>query len=422
MLKAGAGTGANRHHRRRYGVMIVAQVGFALPVLIGAILVLRGAWEVRRPSFVFARFGYDARQMLSGSVPLAFKPGERRLVRTRTLADGIVDRARGTAGVTDAAAFTYGSPENNKISVDGIDGGVREEMAHQWSYRMVTPGYLRTVGDRVAQGRDFQEGELDGTGVIIDAGTAKFLFKDGNPVGRAIKFGDTKSNAPWLRVIGVIAEKRDKQTLEKQDEYFGFRLSRVYRLITPGDTMVAGPNTSLSVVARARGSTDLAAVRTQRSLRSLAGATTPTMTPQLDYFGIRQQMAASGFIGSLFGTFGVIGLCLVAIGMYGIVAHSVAERTRELGVRIALGATSRDILRAILREGNVLLLAGMAVGLLLAKYGVMLIAMFSWGWDVYNAPLFAVIGAALFGVATLAAYVPALRATRIDPVDALRHE
>lgn len=422
MLKAGAGTGANRHHRRRYGLMIVAQVGLALPVLIGAILVLRAAWEVRRPQFIFSRYGYDARQILTGSVPLAFKQGERRLVNTRRLADDAVQRARATPGVIDAASFTFAQPENRKVSVDGLDGAIREEMAHQWSYRLVTPGYLRARGMRIAQGRDFEEGEVDGTGVILDAGSARFLFRGENPIGRAIKFGDAASKAPWRRVIGVIAEPRDKETVTRQDYTTGYRLAGVYALIEPDHRMVAAPYANLSIIARVRGSTELAAVRMQRNLRSLAGTMTPTVLPQLDRFGVTQEIAVSGFVGSLFGVFGFIGLSLVAIGMYGIVTHSVAERTREIAVRISLGATSRDILHAILREGNVLLLAGMAVGLLLAKYGVMLISMFSWGWDVYNAPLFAVIGLFLFGVATLAAYVPALRATRIDPVDALRHE
>jgi putative ABC transport system permease protein len=415
MLKSGAGTGANKEHRKRYGFMIVAQVGFALPVLVAAIVLLRAAWEVRKPDTMFRRYAYDVRPIISGSVPIPPQPGKERVIRTLTAATNIVDRAVKSPGVIAAAASAFSPADGNMVTVDGADGLIREEMAHQWSYRKVTPGYLRTVGLRIAQGRDFADGEMDGNGVILDHGSARFLFKNDNPIGRAIKFGKVSSKQPWLRVVGVIADPRSKEEIERQDYTTGYRLGAVYRTFAPQDSIVA-------ITARARGNTDLAAARLQRTLRSLTGLGQPTVTSLLDRFGYAAQVAMSNFVGSLFTVFAVIGLSLVSIGMYGIVAHSVAERRRELAVRISLGATSRHILRAVLREGNVLLLAGMALGLLLAKYIVGSLADFSWGWDIYNAPLFAVVGVFLFGVATLAAYIPALRATRIDPVDALRHE
>lgn len=424
MLKSGAGTGANKEHRKRYGLMIVAQVGFALPVLVAAIVLLRAAWQARKPEMLFSRYAYDVRPIISGSVPIPPQPGARPVIRTLTAATAIVERAVKSPGVIAAAASVSGPVDGNMVTVDGADGVIREEMAHQWSYRKVTPGYLRTVGMRIGQGRDFFEGEADGAGVILDRGSAMYLFKTDSAIGRVIKFGSASSKEPWLRVIGVVADPRSRDEVERADYTTGYRLGNVYRAISPRDSIVVGDRfTSIAITARARGSTDLAAARLQRSLRSLSGGLgPPTVTSLLDRFGFAAQVAVSNFVGSLFTVFAVIGLSLVSIGMYGIVAHSVAERRRELAVRISLGATSRHILHAIMREGNVLLLAGMAVGLLLAKYIVGWLAAFSWGWDVYNAPLYAVVGLFLFGVATLAAYLPALRATRIDPVDALRHE
>lgn len=424
MLKSGAGTGANKEHRKRYGLMIVAQVGFALPVLVAAIVVLRAAWQVRKPDSFMRRYPYDVRPIVSGSVPIAMEPGKTRVIRTLTAATNIVERAVKSPGIISAAALVAAPPDGKMVTVDGTDGLVREEMAHQWSYRKVTPGYLRTVGLRIAQGRDFVEGEADGKAVILDHGSARFLFKNDNPIGRAIKLGKESSKEPWLRVVGVIADPRSREDIERADYTTGYRLGNVYRSLSPQDSIVSGNRfEAITIIARARGSTDLAAARLQRNLRSLSGGlSNPTVTSMLDSFGFASQVALSNFVGGLFTVFALIGLSLVAIGMYGIVAHSVAERRRELAVRISLGATSRHILHAVLREGNVLLLAGMALGLLVAKYIVGWLADFSWGWDVYNAPLYAVVGAFLFGVATLAAYVPALRATRIDPVDALRHE
>ena len=126
---------------------------------------------------------------------------------------------------------------------------------------------------------------------------------------------------------------------------------------------------------------------------------------------------------ALFGTFAFLGLGLVAIGVYGIVSHSIAERRRELAVRISLGATARDILRAVLREGNVLILAGIAIGLFLTRDSVWWLATFLGDDEAgYDAPFMALVASGLFAIAVLAALFPAWRATRIDPVEALRHE
>ena len=426
MLKAGAGTGANKEHRKRYGLMVVAQFGFALPVLISAIVLLRNAWEIGKPEYIYRMYGYDGRQILSGSVPYAAPPGQQRVVRTLTAATDIMDRARATTGVLDAAVFTWGMPDRNAVTVDGADGQIREEMAHQWSYRKVTPNYLTTLGMRISRGRDFAEGEADGTAVILDAASAAFLWKGENPIGRAIKFGKADSKVPWLRVVGIVRDPRDIRDVSALDYTTGFRMAGAYRPITPQDSFtVVGQNrwiTTLALVAKARGSTELAAVRLQRNLRAIAGTNTPSAIPQTEEMGLGNRIVMQNFIGSLFGVFAIIGLGLVAMGVYGIVAHSVAERKRELAVRIAIGAAPKHIYHAVLREGNVLLLAGLALGLLIAKFMVQWVGMYSWGWDVFSAPLYAGVGLFLFAVAVASAYVPALRATRIDPVEALRHE
>jgi ABC-type antimicrobial peptide transport system permease subunit len=137
--------------------------------------------------------------------------------------------------------------------------------------------------------------------------------------------------------------------------------------------------------------------------------------------GIVQGIQNARFVASLFILFAAIGVSLAAFGVYGVVAHAVAERRRELGVRVALGATPRDILSAVLRETVVVALSGAAGGLLLTKYGVALLGDIA-SVDLYNAPLFAVVATGIVGVAAVSALVPALRATRIDPTESLRAE
>jgi ABC-type antimicrobial peptide transport system permease subunit len=170
-----------------------------------------------------------------------------------------------------------------------------------------------------------------------------------------------------------------------------------------------------------RGNTELAAVRLQRNLRTLASVDRPSVTPIVDDW-ILYQKARQDFVAALFGTFAFLGLSLVAIGVFGIVSHSIAERRRELAVRISLGATTRNILHSVLREGNALILAGIAFGLLFTKYTVWWLSVFMAEDSGYDAPLFALIATGLFALAAFAAFIPALRATRIDPVEALRHE
>ena len=128
------------------------------------------------------------------------------------------------------------------------------------------------------------------------------------------------------------------------------------------------------------------------------------------------------FVASLFTLFALLAVGLAALGVYGIVSHSVSERKRELGVRLALGATARDIVYVVIRDGNPAVLAGVALGLYLIKRTVLWLHGFSFEGDEYDAPLFAAMAAFLFATALVSALIPAWRATKIDPVEAFRSE
>jgi len=292
-----------------------------------------------------------------------------------------------------------------------------------WSYSVVSSSYFRTFGFSVMRGRDFRDGEF-ARSVIVDQGTARYLWGSHNAVGRAIKFGDGRSRERWYRVVGVAGDERDTATLRRADYSWGTHMGRVYRVVAPDDSMPfrgSAYYNRVNVYARVTGNTELAAVRLQRLLRNTRGNERLAVVPLVDdWIGVTR--LRQDFVSSLFGTFAFIGLCLVATGVYGIVAHTVAERKRELAVRISLGATARDVLHSVLREGNVLILAGLAVGLLVTKYTVWWLGMFLDDQVGYDAVLMAFIAMGLFALAVLAASIPAWRATRIDPVEALRHD
>jgi len=431
LLKSSAGTGANRHHRRRYGFMVVAQIGFSLPVLIGAIVLIQRMWLLHSREYLVNEFhGYDPAPIVNASVP--FGTGTTKAdssVRVGAVAAEIISRAKTIPGVQDAAVFMWRSPAKRKVTVDDAYGVVREEPAPQWSYNVVTPSYFRVLGLPIIKGRDFSVSELTGEAVIVDAPTARYLWGNDNPLGRMIKFGDAASNLPWHTIVGVVGDLRDTFAIRRRDPTANFRLKEVYRVMTPRDSLILRKPTpwdrargEVDVYARVRGNTELAAIRMQRTLRTASSADKTTAIP-LEYAVIGYEREQNDFAASIFGTFAFIGLGLVAIGLYGIVSHSVAERRRELAVRISLGATARNILYAVLREGNVLILAGIAIGLLLIKPSIFWLArLIDEDNDPYNALLFAAIAAGLFAIAVISAFVPAWRATRIDPVEALRSE
>ena len=142
-----------------------------------------------------------------------------------------------------------------------------------------------------------------------------------------------------------------------------------------------------------------------------------------DRLGLKVGAARDDFVAVIFGLFAALGTALVALGMFGIVAHSVVQRRQEFGVRISLGATPGHILRDVLREGRIVALSGAALGLVLTGRGMAMLYLFLNGeFDINDSLLFASIAAALVATALVAAVIPALRATRVDPVEALRGE
>jgi ABC-type antimicrobial peptide transport system permease subunit len=327
-------------------------------------------------------------------------------------------------GVTDIAATFDQSPVKRTVTYDNRFGDMKEEPVPLWQYHVVSAGYRNVFRRPLAAGRDFIDGDLDDNVVLVDLPTANYLWPYQTAVGRSLKFGNKDANLPWFRVIGVVGDIRDTATVRRYNPGMGFRIYGIYRLLKSTDSIVInkwGMGT-LEVIARVDGNSELAAVRMQRQFRGFRTNQPPAVTPLVDQLGVGRDQAKGDFVSSLFSVFAGIGLALVAIGVFGIVAHSVEERRREIAVRISFGATARDILYAVLREGNALILVGIAIGLLATKYTIWWLQGFIIDNDGYNAPLMALIAAGLFAVAAFAAYIPALRATRIDPVDALRHE
>jgi putative ABC transport system permease protein len=417
LLKSGAGTGATRSNRRLYGVLIGAEIALALALSSGAAVLIR-SWMLANS----IRFAFDPGTLAIANASMWLPSGATRY---SDVLQSFVARMGSVRDASSVAASMGITVENGDVSID--DGGsVRDFASPGYRAYVVTPGYLRTLGLPIVRGRDFADGERDHAAVIVDERTATALWPNANPIGASIKLGDRRSNRPYARVVGVVTNIETRiDRRATRDDTRGIRsLGRVYYLPAASDEFVPakGYLTNLQIIARSNDHPAQLPLNIRRELSGWADVVTSQASSWEEYQGLTAMRNSERFVASLFTLFAALGVGLAAFGVYGVVAHSVAERRRELGVRVAMGATNRDILHAVLRENVVVALTGVAIGLLLTKYGVLLLGAVAVAGEEFNAPLFAAVAAMLIATVTVSAFIPALRATRIDPTESLRNE
>ncbi|OGT98976.1 MAG: hypothetical protein A2085_08445 [Gemmatimonadetes bacterium GWC2_71_10] len=275
------------------------------------------------------------------------------------------------------------------------------------TYAVVTPSYLRTMRLPIRSGRDFEPGDVQGHGAaIIDPVAADRLYPRQDPVGRMLKLGAAESDAPWIRIIGVA---RNPGALMRGDE----PLEPTLWVSAPL------PRAEVQLVARAaEGYSARAAVAIRRALLAIPGVAGVRIEP---YAQRREAVLASRrFLADVFVTMGAVSLTLAALGLYGVLAYAVTQRMREFAVRVAVGAQARQVVKLIVHDTLVMLLAGIGIGAIVAlvatKYVDKLIS------GVYHTDaLTLVIGEALLlGAGLVAALAPARRAARANPMDIMR--
>jgi hypothetical protein len=421
LIKNRAGTGASRSNRRRYALLLALQIGVGVPLLNGGALLLRSAYRLSDVSYGIKQWdGYDPHRLV---VALTTAHAERgSILDERHVANELVARAKTAPNVSYAAVTMSVSPVNDMLTIENRDGVRRELPAPMWKYTLVSPSYFRTLGRAMKYGSDFAPGEYDVPAVVLEEAMADFLWPGVNPVGRLIKFGDERSATSWARIVGVVKDARDSATVRDFDPYYGRHPAAVYRTFSSEDTVRNGAR-ALELYARATTEGDRVAVGVRHALTGASNIDNPYVVMHDEYDGTKRARVQSAFMAMLFSLFSVVALGLAAVGVYGIVSHSVNERRREFGVRISLGATSGDILRNVLGDGKVFALTGVAAGLYLTRRTAGWLGAFMTSrFDQNDAVLFAAIAAVLVVTALLAAIGPAWRATRISPVEAMRSE
>jgi predicted permease len=415
LKEGGRGAGGGRH--RAHGILVAVEMALALVLLVGAGLMIRSLnalWNVDpgfRPDNVLT-FGLRFPPSMGTASPESVRVSLRELSDKLSSMPGVRAASFSTGaaplqGEDDLFFWLEGQPKPASTS----------EMSMALVYR-VEPGYLPAMSIPLKRGRFFTDQDEERTQpvVVIDEVFAHKYFPNTDPIGKGINLGG--DNDP-LQVVGVVGhvnqwslDSNDKETLQAQ-LYQPFRQE-------------SGSPGGVGVVLRAEGVVGKGGaaslfdsirnvVQTQNSENVIFG-------PQTMNEVIADSLAAQRFSMILLNSFAVVALLLASIGLYGVISYLVGQRTHELGIRLALGAQRKDVLRLVLNHGMKMALSGVALGLLAALGLTRLLANMLYGVSATDPATFAVIALLLAIVALLACFVPARRATKVDPIIALRQE
>ena len=404
MLKEG-GRGTTTGRRRQWlrRTLVVAQIALSLPLLVAAGLGTLGANR-----FLNGPQGYEPDGVLAMRAVLPDARYADPTVRRRFTAD-VVDALSRLPGVENAAAINVvPSSDNNAGRSIEIDGRPNADPANppEVDYRAATPGYFDLMRIPILQGRGFTTADREETqpvAIVTQAMAGKY-FSGEDAIGRRIKLGD----GPWVTVVGVSGDVIH--------DWFGRRrYPTVYR------PYMQAPTANVAFVVRTPGDPDALSLPAGRAVRSVDPG-----QPVFEVLAMRERLRLRTiglqYVAVVMAVFGGLALLLAIVGVYSLMAFVVAQRTHEIGVRIALGATRRDVLRLAVGQTARLTAAGALIGLVLATALGRLMEAGLLGVIASDARL-SIGFAAVLGLAALAAgYIPARRATAIDPIVALRAE
>jgi putative ABC transport system permease protein len=408
----GAGSGA-RHHRFRSGLVVV-EFALSLMLMIAAGLLLRSFGRLME-----VNPGFNSSNVLLARIwlPVPNDPEKdpyRPPAKRAQFVKEVLRRTSTLPGVQYAAVGGGGGVplmDQNKPGVFTIeDQPATDANLPRTKFSSVSADYFRVLGTPLVSGRFFAPGDDQEAPkvALIDEALAHRFFPNIDPIGRHVKPGPRDSKAPWLTIAGVVGNIKTD----------GFDQPDQPHLYLP---ILQSPGYAMAVYVRTEGNP---AGLTQ-ALREQVQA----VDPNLPLFGERTMedlvsasLGQRRFAMQVVGLFGVLALFLAGIGIYGVMAYSVTQRTREIGIRLALGASTGNILRWLLQQGMRLTLIGVGVGLLGALALTRLLRGLLFGIAPTDLLTYGGLTLLLAGVALLACYIPARRATKVDPLVALRYE
>jgi predicted permease len=403
---SGAGSLWGRGHRTRR-VLVIAELALAVVLAAGAGLLVRSFAELLR-----VPAGFESAQRLTFELTATgrkYPNGARVGDAYRDLRD----RLRALPGVADAGLvsalplsqmFSWGP-----VTIEGRQPPPGEKFVNV-DERMITPGYLRTMAIPIVEGRDFDDHDgRDGARVaIVDERMAREMWPGQSPVGRRLRLGGADSTSPWITVVGVAgAVKQDALDSE----------SRIAVYLPHAQF----PARAMTVVLRASGAAESVAGAAREALRAF--------DPDLPVYNLRsmesrvaESLARRRLAMLLLACFAAIAVTLAAVGVYGVISYIVSQGRRELGIRLALGASPRALVRMILAQGAAVAGLGIGIGLVAALALARLVRSLVFGIGITDPATYGGVALVLGVVAFVACLVPAARAARVDPALSLRAE
>ncbi len=406
-LKASSGrVSASTTSKRFRNILVIAQMAMAFLLVAGAGLMVRGFWRLQQ-----VNPGFNASHLLTFSINLPDATYKDATAKKRfwTEIQGKLSQLPGVRSVTMMDGLPPLRPENdNDTDIEGFvktAGGPIQNVAY---YQVAGDHFFETMGARLMEGRFLEprDGEKNTPGVVINSAMARTFWPHESAIGRRLRPYGT--NGVWCTVVGVVADIKNGGV----DKPAGTELFLPYRLWA-GST----PN----IVLKTSGNPLAAAGAARRVARSV-DPSLPVAKVRTMEDVIGAATARPRFLTLILGMFSILALALATVGIYGVISYSVEQRTSEFGIRMALGAEPRRLLLQVLRQGLVLGLAGIAVGIAAALLLTRSLEGLLFGVSRFDPSSFALTAAILMGATIVASLLPAFRAMRIEPVQALRYE
>ena len=417
LKESGRGSTSNRARGRLRGALVVAEISLALVLLVGAGLLVKNF-----QGLLNVNESYSPRTLLTLNLTL---PRKQYATQPQQLAffEQVLQRSNGLPGVQSAAIVTHvpyangGGADENTFSIEERPANERGEMQDA-IVQNISPNYFRMMNIVLRRGRLL--GDADGANttkvVVISDSLARRYFPGENPLGKHVSIGrnptDTSDSNlaehPWWTIVGVVNDVH-YSWINRED------IPTIY------GSFRQWPPYYTTIVLRA--------ANDPTQLTSSVHTEIAAVDPELPLYNIKpmdrvinESIIGIAYVAAMMAVLGVIALVLASVGVFGVMSYSVSERVHEIGVRMSFGAQTRDIVRMVLGSGMLLTIAGLAIGLPIAF--VLARALSSVLFGVEPTDPFSFIGLPLLlaGVAALASYLPARRASRVDPLVALRYE
>jgi putative ABC transport system permease protein len=412
LKEGGRGAGASRGHRRLQSALIVSQMALAIMLLIGAGLLVRSFARLLRTD---PGFRQDRVLAMTVPLPLSAYPHASQI---RGFFEELLNRTSSLPGVNSVGLSTdlpLDAQERDAVEIENRDahGGAEPNVAQSW----IMGDYFGAMGITLKSGRMFTPEERVGKPdvAIISESAARLFWPNQNPIGKRLKFVGPQ----WRTVIGVASDVKDSSMQAEAAPH-----TYTPYLQEPDDKIEAptfDELRTLHLAVRTPSHPSAISASLRESVRSLDPQVVVADVKTMES-AVRESLAPQRFNLFLLGLFAALAVFLAAVGVYGVLSYAVTQRTREIGVRIALGAQRSSLLGDILRDGMSLTLVGAVLGLAGAFLLTRLMASLLYGVTARDPLTFTAVLILMTLVSLAACYIPARRATRVDPLVALRHE